>query len=152
MTYTSKEGVFLRCPMLFTNVKLPSRTLIFIILVIGGFFLFNLIRLIFLNIQNQQTITARKDEVASLEQSVDSLKKQAAYYSTDAYLEKEARDRLQMVKPNETVIVIPESLKQQVKNAQEQDTASKKEPKSPPQQWMALFFDTNESKHFAFDF
>jgi len=134
------------------STELTSKKYLLISVVIGGFFVFNLVRLVFLNIQKQQTIQARKTEVALLEDQVAELQNRASYYSTDEYLEREARDRLQLVKPNETLVIIPDSAKTQIQNSNPKTTTGTITEQNMLKLWASLLFGGDELKRFVFDF
>jgi cell division protein FtsB len=134
------------------NFSLNSRKLTIVYIVVASFLVFNLGRLVYLNIENKQKVDQRNNEVFSLESDVGELEKQVDYYQTDEYLEKEARDRLNMTKPNETVYIIPENLKDDIKKEDPSSLGVKKVASDTWSLWLELLSGKAEIKGFAFDF
>ena len=56
--------------------------------------------------QLRQEEARLKDEVALLEAKNQSLLAQKDYYASDAYVEKSARENLNLIKPGETAVII----------------------------------------------
>jgi cell division protein FtsB len=55
-------------------------------------------------------LTKDQSKVEQLEEEREKLKRQLDYHRSQEFLEKEARDRLNLAKPEETVVVIPQEL------------------------------------------
>lgn len=85
--------------------------------------------------QKQGEIEKTKAKVEDLKAENNRLKGQLEYTKTDEFVEKEARDKLNLVRPGETVVMIPDSV---LKAA----TAAASPTPPPPnwEQWMRLFF------------
>lgn len=85
--------------------------------------------------QKQGEIGKAKARVEDLRAENNRLRGQLEYTKTDEFVEKEAREKLKLVKPDETVVMIPDSV---LKAA----TASASPTPPPPnwEQWMRLFF------------
>ena len=83
----------------------------------------------------QGEIKHTEDRVDSLARENNKLKSELNYVRTDAYVEKTAREKLNLVREGETIVVIPDSV---LKAA----TASSQPTPIPPnwEQWMRLFF------------
>ncbi len=56
--------------------------------------------------QSSKKLDTAKQEISSLETKKDQLEKSIAYKKTDSYVEKVARDDLNLVKPGERVFVV----------------------------------------------
>ena len=85
--------------------------------------------------QKQGEVGEVRDRVDKLQRENTRLTSELDYVKTDAFVEKEAREKLKLVKPDETIVVIPESVLQAA-------TASASPTPMPPnwEQWMKLFF------------
>lgn len=91
------------------------------------------------NFQLRQQITQLETEIQQLEEQKIELGYRIAYYQTDAFKEKEARDKLGLQKPGEGVIIIP---------PKSVDSGAKKKPSKPKsnwQQWMEFLSGRNAS-------
>jgi hypothetical protein len=73
-----------------------------------------------------------------------------SYYSSDAYIEKIAKQNLGLVNPGEEVIVIPSSVSGSTGvvggTAEEIDDDVRVQPLSNPQKWWKFFFDIQQEK------
>lgn len=58
--------------------------------------------------QQKQRLSRAKQELSKLEEQEANLKKQLAYYQSDEYVEKIAREKLMLGKEGEEVILLPE--------------------------------------------
>lgn len=85
-------------------------------------------------------VESLKDEVGRLETANESLQKERSYRETAAFVEKEARDKLKMVKEGEHLVVLPENLP--VLGAEA--TASSASARPVWRQWIELFFGKRE--------
>lgn len=86
--------------------------------------------------QKQGEVDKVRSKVENLRQENNRLKSELEYVKTNEFVEKEAREKLNFVKSDETVVLIPESI---MKAA----TASDAAPTPPPpnwEQWLRLFF------------
>ena len=59
--------------------------------------------------QQKQRLSKAKQELVELEKKEEELKKQLAYYQSDEYVEKIAREKLMLGKPGEEVILLPKA-------------------------------------------
>lgn len=66
--------------------------------------------------QQKQRLGKAKDELARLEQQEADVQKKLAYYQSDEYVEKIAREKLLLGKADETVIVVPTTYQQDNQN------------------------------------
>lgn len=84
--------------------------------------------------QKQAEIEKVSEKVEKLKRDNEKLQSQLDYVKTDEFVEKQAREKLRLVKPDETAVLIPQSLLQQA-------TASATPTPVPPnwEQWMRLF-------------
>lgn len=85
--------------------------------------------------EKQEAIETARDSVAKLTDENKKLKSRLEYVKSEEFMEKEAREKLNLVKPGETIVIIPQSVL-------EAATASAAPTPVPPnwEQWMRLFF------------
>ena len=79
-----------------------------IILVLLVFVVFNLVKVMVQTYSASSRTNTLEGEVSGLKTQYKELEQEKAYRQTAEYVEKEARDRLQLVKQGETVVVIEE--------------------------------------------
>lgn len=90
-------------------------------------------------VELQQHVQKLQGEIHEREQRIASLKELTEYLRTDAYQERAAREKLNYQRPNERVIVIPDS--GAVLSAErENDAEPATRPVPIPQQWWELLF------------
>ena len=96
--------------------------------------------------QHIESLRKERDEIAT-----ENKQKEAdySYYSSDAYIEKIAKQNLGLVNQGEQVVVIPSSALQNLDtdlaNAQNNDQA-RIQTLSNPQKWWKFFFDIHQDK------
>jgi|SRR5581483_5948161 len=105
------------------------------ILVFEGYLIMSFSRSVWDLWKKQEEIGKERARVQALETKNRQLQSQLAYEQTDAFVEKVAREKLNYIKPGETVVVIPQDMLRAA-------TASAVPPPTPPnwQQWIRLFF------------
>lgn len=117
-------------------------------LVLSAVFLiaaYNLTRTTIEILQSSKRLDDLKDEVSMLESKKDLLKQEVSYKQTDDYIEEQARNALNLVKPGEKVYVVPQVLgKNTASNDNKTETTkiASGEPtdnKSNMQLWIELF-------------
>jgi len=120
---------------------------------LGFFLVVSLSRSIYLNWDSQKRIETKRQEVEDLEKEVGFLEEEIEFYQSEGFLEEEARNRLQLVKPGETLIVVPEEAQKEL-NERVSQIESESENRSPNnwQEWAKLFLDSDQKLNFKFDF
>ena len=78
-----------------------------------------------------------KQDLVELKAQNQDLKKKLTEVSSNEFVEKEARDKLNLQKPGEVVVLMP---KNDQEMAQEDQVAAEK-PLSNPEKWWKLFFE-----------
>lgn len=114
-----------------------AKKILYIIVVVVCLLIINgLIRSIYDLWKKQDLVVSAKDELNKEKQKNQELKAQLVYVQSDEFIEEEARNKLFMVKPGESDVIVPEELLQ------------KKEEKKVVivpnwQQWVNLFVGKN---------
>ena len=105
------------------------------ILIFGIYLIISLSRSVLDLWQKQDEVEKARNRVKDLAQENNRLKSQFEYVQTQDFVEKMAREKLNLVKPGETVVFIPQSVLREA-------TASAAPTPPPPnwQQWIRLFF------------
>ena len=118
------------------NRDMKKNRLLLSLLIIGGvlFILYAVGNTVYENYQIQQEILGLKNDIANLAQGNKDLSAQILYYQSPSYQERIAREKLNLQKPGEKVIVImPEAKAKAVK----EDPYVKL---TNPQKWWLFFF------------
>lgn len=84
------------------------------------------------NYDLQQEIGGLEQQITDLRIEQDQLKYKIQYYQTESFKEKEARDKLGLQAPGESVIILPQD-KQTEKQTEDQPQKTRK---SNPEQWL----------------
>lgn len=92
---------------------------------------FYLVQTVMRNYELQKQIAQLRTQISDLKVEQDQLKYRIAYYQTDAYKEKEARAKLNLQAPGESVIILPRTDQPE----QNQTQSQPKPRKSNWQQW-----------------
>lgn len=83
-----------------------NRVTILIILIILGYYAYNMYQTDLKLKEYKQTQSVLKSEIESLERDINRLVDEFAYSQTPEAVEKIAREKLKMVKPNEIIYLI----------------------------------------------
>lgn len=116
--------------------KRKKLTIILIIFLLLALF-YGLGKQIYSSLQSSKRLEIEIEAVDKLQKKNTQLKKKFQEVQTPQFIEREARDKLNFSRPNETVIIIPEEEIEKVLNAQK----GVEEIKLPNWQgWLRLFF------------
>lgn len=122
------------------------------LVIIGEFFLvsyllYSLTVSVYKSYQIDQNIQAFENENAKIEAENLQKSEEFDYYSSDAYIEKMAKQNLGLINPGEEVIIIPKSDLTTAGNADgtvTDSTGAANAGLSNPQKWWKFFFDLNK--------
>lgn len=116
---------------------MKQRIIYLSIIIVGLLVSFGLARNLYLTYQNSQILTQAKAKLERLKAENTQLKADNEAAQDPNFIEREARNRLGLVKPGEVVVVLPE--KGATLSASPQDSPTR--PNRPIwQQWLGLFF------------
>ncbi len=115
---------------------MSKRIISFTILIVGLSLIINLSRDIWRLSKSGNQIKVAQEKAKTLEKEHQDLLEKQKYYQSDEFVEEEARNKLGMSKPGETVVILPPNLSQVLGHSQAQAL-----PEIPNwQQWWQLFF------------
>jgi cell division protein FtsB len=116
------------------EVQLMKKKLISSLIILFSLYLIvSLSREIFDLIQKEKVIGKEELKLEELKVETQVLKEQLDYVQSEEFVEKEAREKLGMTRPGETVVILPEDFKEMVDQSQ-----GVIEPKEVPnwKQWL----------------
>lgn len=87
----------------------------------------SLVRGIQLSSKSRSRITDLEERKSQLMQESQKIKEEGEYVQSPHYLEKVARDELNMAKPGETVVIVPDNLRMTSRGESEEREAGEKE-------------------------
>lgn len=111
-----------------------KRLLVVGIIVVSLIIIYNLTTSIASLLKKQQLIDNAKRELAEEKKKNELLAEKLKKVGTDEFVEREARDKLYLVRPGEQVVMLPTN------TAVKHQKASKQVLKPAYQQWWELFF------------
>lgn len=128
-----------------SNKILSSKLLLVVSVLILLFFSTNLIRQIINRRDLQKDIAELESEINSLEKKNQELSNLIGYFESLDFVEKEARTKLNLRKPGEKIIVVPEEgvAPEQTQESLEEDAVLVYQSEvdgSNPQRWLNYFF------------
>jgi cell division protein FtsB len=115
-----------------------NKTLSFCFLIISLLLIVNLFRDVQRLIQAEERIVKTEERLVQVKQENEEFKKEKEYYQSEAFLEEQIRTKLQMAKPGETVLILPETIKEE-KEGNEQQNREDEKKRANWQKWLALF-------------
>ncbi len=120
---------------------LSSRAITVVVFIVIIYAAFGLTKVTWQNYKVNQQIISLKDSIKKADEENFNLKSKIDYYKTDSYRERQAREKLNLQKPGEIVIVIPNSPQAEEINKEEQNKVVEKPTiRSNFQKWQDYFF------------
>ncbi|MCL5411787.1 MAG: septum formation initiator family protein [Patescibacteria group bacterium] len=103
-----------------------------VLIILGIFLVISLARGVWDSYRSGSRLGESESKLAALKNENDKLKKEISFRQSDYFIEKEAREKLNLGKPNETAVALPES------------NSAKESPKAPLEiqnwrKWSNLF-------------
>lgn len=86
----------------------------FLIIVIGSFIVVSLSRSLWSRYRRTERLEELQAEVSVLEKEQAELGQRREEVTSEGFLEEEARDKLQMVKPGEKLVILPENVLEKI--------------------------------------
>ena len=115
------------------------------ILLLGGYFLLQMSKNILTLWSSRNRITQAQNRLNQLQEQNSQLQKEAAQAGNPAFIEREARNKLGMVKEGEEVLALPQdqitALAQELRSQYESSQQSPSQSLPNWQQWAKLFSD-----------
>ncbi|MBM3205399.1 septum formation initiator family protein [Candidatus Shapirobacteria bacterium] len=115
---------------------LQNRLSQILIVLVGIGLIVSLSRNIFKLLKAADELNLAEQKVKQLEQESADLAQKKEFYQSEAFIEQEARNKLNMTKEGETVVILPPNLKQVLGEKENLPT----EPLPNWRQWWNLFF------------
>ena len=106
-----------------------------LIILVGIGLIVNLSRDILRLLRSADEIRLAAQKVEELQEESEGLAQKKEYYQSESFIEEEARNKLNMAKVGETVVILPPNLKEVIGRKENQLT----KPLSNWQQWLNLF-------------
>src|SRR3989344_887004 len=116
-----------------------KRLISILFLFIGIFLLGNLAQGIFDAWRGRERIQKMRQDLQEIARENETLQQEIQYYQSDEFVEKEAREKLNLVRPGETVIIVPEEA------LKKEESERIKQTRAEPvwSQWTALLLGRN---------
>jgi len=116
-----------------------KRLISILFLLIGIFLLGNLAQGIFDAWRGRERIQKMRQDLQEIARENETLQQEIQYYQSDEFVEKEAREKLNLVRPGETVIIVPEEA------LKKEESERIKQTRAEPvwSQWTALLLGRN---------
>lgn len=117
-----------------------NKTLSFFLLILSFTLIINLVRDIWRLTQIEKRTVQVEENLELIKKENQELQQTKEHYQSEEFLEEQIRNRLQMNKPGETVLILPEELvEERPEKSPLSDIGENKEGKSNWQKWLELF-------------
>lgn len=132
----------------FNHTSNFTKMVIIIEFLVVSYLLYTLTKSVYQSYQIDQHIADFKKENDLIAQENKQKEADFSYYSSDAYIEKIAKQNLGLVNPGEQVIVIPNTPDNPLSSTADQNQSdySNIQALSNPQKWWKFFFDFHQDK------
>lgn len=134
----------------FNHTSNFTKMIIIVEFLVVSYLLYTLTKSVYQSYQIDQHIENFKKENDMIAQENKQKEADYSYYSSDAYIEKIAKQNLGLVNPGEEVIVIPSSASGSTGvvggAVEEVEDDVRIQPLSNPQKWWKFFFDIQQEK------
>ena len=114
-----------------------NKSLTFFVLLISSILIINLGRDIWRLIKAGERFVQAEKKLEQVKEQNQDLKKTKEFYQSDAFLEEQIRNKLQMAKPEEKIIILPETIRNTQLEQLEQ--LEKLEQLANWEKWLRLF-------------
>ena len=115
---------------------LHSKTVQLIIIVVGALLILNFSRDILKLLKAGDRLKEAEEKVTRLEKEHQALQEKREFYASEEFVEQEARNKLNMARPGETIVILPPNVKEILGHSDR--------PQAPDipnwQKWWKLFF------------
>ena len=116
-----------------------NKSLAFFVLLISFILIINLSRDIWRLIKAGERLVQAEKKLEQVKEENQDLKKTKDFYQSDAFLEKQIRNKLQMAKPGEKIVVLPERLQEGSGEEEVKEGEKVNEEMANWEKWLALF-------------
>ena len=134
----------------FNHSSNVTKLIIIVEFIVVSYLLYTLTKSVYQSYQIDQHIQDFKHENDLIAEQNKQKEADYSYYSSDAYIEKIAKQNLGLVNPGEQVIVIPSTSQElaagTTSSASVDDDTSSIKPLSNTQKWWNFFFDIKRNK------
>lgn len=120
-----------------------KRILVILVLIIGAYLVISLSRQLFSLWQAGGRIEKIRKRVEEAREENERLKRKLSFVQSEEFLEREARNKLNLAKPEETIVVVPqEVIKMEVERAQKEKERRVEIPNW--RRWYKAFFGDSQ--------
>jgi len=111
-----------------------------LITIVGVLLIVSLIRGIRRLLRASGEIKLAEEKVQELEKENQQLVEKKKYYQSPEFIEEQARDKLNMAKPGETIVILPPNLEEILGKTKKETPAQSASWRTNWQRWWKLFF------------
>ncbi len=116
-----------------------NKKLSFLILIFSFVLIANLVRGIARLKSAQQRVIKVEERLVKVKKENEELEQKRNHYQSDQFVEEQIRNKLQMAKPGETVLILPEEIQIAAREAEKETPEDKDGEKANWQKWIELF-------------
>ena len=118
-----------------------SKTILsYLFLILGLILITGFIRDIWRLVHAEERLRNKEKELLRAQQDYQQLQDKSDYYKSDFFIESQIRDKLQMAKPGETVVILPEEFTQEASQEKNTNFINKETELANWQKWLKLFY------------
>lgn len=119
-------------------MSISSKAVAYIILILSLLFIISLLKNSWRLFHADERLKTARKKLVELKKENQTLQEKFQFYQSDQFIESQIRDKLQMAKPGETIIILPENLsRESSKSGSERNQTTDKEL-SNWQKWLKV--------------
>jgi len=90
-------------------------------------------------VKTEERLVKTEEKLEDIKKQNEQLQKTKEYYQSDEFLEEQIRDKLQMAKPGETILILPEQIQEASGLAFKKENREQNGSMANWQKWLGLF-------------
>lgn len=120
-------------------MSISSKAVAYIILIFSLLFIISLLKNSWRLFHADERLKTAEKKLAELKKENQTLQEKFQFYQSDQFIESQIRDKLQMAKPGETIIILPENLSRESSKSGSESNQTTDKELSNWQKWLKIF-------------
>ncbi len=120
-------------------MSISSKAVAYIILAFSLLFIISLLKNSWRLFHADERLKTANKKLVELKEENQTLQEKLQFYKSNQFIESQIRDKLQMAKPGETIIILPENLSRESSKSGDESNKTTDKELSNWQKWLRVF-------------